>query len=208
MAAFECLKRHRDKTCSAVDCLSFVVMEKHGITEALAIDDDFTHRFTARPGLARSSHAPRAQPEPARRRGLEAHSVRLGRTGSACVSHPGLVTAPAITLLRDARSPAPDVRDATEEKAHDAPRRDEPWRVLLHNDDYTPAEYVVAVLREVFRLGLFKATTAMLRAHLAGVAPVGLFPKDEAQRLIAAAHDRARSDGWPLRFSAEPGEAG
>jgi predicted nucleic acid-binding protein len=50
MAAFEYLKRHRDKTYSAVDCLSFVVMEKHGITEALAIDDDFTHRFTARPG--------------------------------------------------------------------------------------------------------------------------------------------------------------
>lgn len=50
MAAFEYLKRHRDKTYSAVDCLSFVVMEKHGITEALAIDDDFTHRCAARPG--------------------------------------------------------------------------------------------------------------------------------------------------------------
>jgi predicted nucleic acid-binding protein len=33
-----------------VDCLSFVVMEKLGIREALAVDSDFTHRFIARPG--------------------------------------------------------------------------------------------------------------------------------------------------------------
>jgi predicted nucleic acid-binding protein len=33
-----------------VDCLSFVVMEKLGISEALAVDDDFTHHFVARPG--------------------------------------------------------------------------------------------------------------------------------------------------------------
>ena len=49
-AAFEYLKRHQDKEYSAVDCLSFVVMDKLGISEALAVDDDFTHRFVARPG--------------------------------------------------------------------------------------------------------------------------------------------------------------
>jgi predicted nucleic acid-binding protein len=49
-AAFEYFKRYDDKSYSTIDCLSFVVMEKHGISEALAIDDDFTHRFTARPG--------------------------------------------------------------------------------------------------------------------------------------------------------------
>jgi uncharacterized protein len=49
-AAFEYLKRHRDKRYSAVDCLSFVVMETNGIREALAVDEDFTHRFVARPG--------------------------------------------------------------------------------------------------------------------------------------------------------------
>jgi predicted nucleic acid-binding protein len=49
-AAFEYLKRHRDKKYSAVDCLSFVVMEKLGIREALAVDSDFQHRFIARPG--------------------------------------------------------------------------------------------------------------------------------------------------------------
>jgi predicted nucleic acid-binding protein len=44
------LARHRDKAYSFVDCLSFVIMEKLGIKEALAVDSDFTHRFTARPG--------------------------------------------------------------------------------------------------------------------------------------------------------------
>ncbi len=36
-----------------VDCLSFVVMERLGIREALAVDEDFTHRFNARPGPSR-----------------------------------------------------------------------------------------------------------------------------------------------------------
>jgi len=48
--AFEYLARHRDKDYSLTDCLSFVVMERQGIREALAVDSDFTHRFIARPG--------------------------------------------------------------------------------------------------------------------------------------------------------------
>jgi predicted nucleic acid-binding protein len=43
------LRRHADKEYSAVDCLSFVVMLKHGISEAFAFDDDFSHRFVMRP---------------------------------------------------------------------------------------------------------------------------------------------------------------
>ncbi len=48
--AFEYFKRHRDQVYSFTDCLSFVVMEKLDIREALAVDSDFTHRFIARPG--------------------------------------------------------------------------------------------------------------------------------------------------------------
>jgi uncharacterized protein len=48
--AFQYLRRFEDKEYSAVDCLSFVVMIKLGITEALAFDDDFAHSFTIRPG--------------------------------------------------------------------------------------------------------------------------------------------------------------
>ena len=52
-AAFEYLARHRDKKYSFTDCLSFVIMNAHGIGEALAVDNDFTHRFIARPGPKR-----------------------------------------------------------------------------------------------------------------------------------------------------------
>jgi predicted nucleic acid-binding protein len=48
--AFVYFKKHRDQDYSFVDCLSFVVMEKLGIREALAIDRHFTHHFIARPG--------------------------------------------------------------------------------------------------------------------------------------------------------------
>ena len=44
------LRRHADKEYSAVDCLSFVVMLKHAITEAFSFDEDFSHRFVMRPG--------------------------------------------------------------------------------------------------------------------------------------------------------------
>lgn len=50
--AFEYLARHEDKRYSAVDCLSFVIMLKLGIREALAFDSDFAHRFVLRPGPA------------------------------------------------------------------------------------------------------------------------------------------------------------
>lgn len=49
-AAFDYLVKYHDKNYSPVDCLSFVVMERLNITEALAVNSDFTHRFIARPG--------------------------------------------------------------------------------------------------------------------------------------------------------------
>lgn len=51
-AALAYLAQHQDQDqdYSFVDCLSFVVMDALRITEALAIDSDFTHRFIARPG--------------------------------------------------------------------------------------------------------------------------------------------------------------
>jgi len=50
LEAFSYFQRHRDKSYSIVDCLSFVIMDKQGIREAWAVDEDFTHRFVARPG--------------------------------------------------------------------------------------------------------------------------------------------------------------
>lgn len=51
-AAFEYFRKHSDKDYSAVDCLSFALMLKLGISEALAFDEDFSHRFVVRPAGA------------------------------------------------------------------------------------------------------------------------------------------------------------
>lgn len=50
LEALAYLARYQDQHYSFVDCLSFVVMGKLGIREALAVDSDFTHGFIARPG--------------------------------------------------------------------------------------------------------------------------------------------------------------
>jgi uncharacterized protein len=48
--AFDYFRKYKDQEYSMVDCMSFVVMDQLGITEAWAVDSDFTHRFIARPG--------------------------------------------------------------------------------------------------------------------------------------------------------------
>lgn len=48
--AFTYFERHQDKSYSFTDCLSFVVMLRHGIDVAWTVDEDFNHRFTAVPG--------------------------------------------------------------------------------------------------------------------------------------------------------------
>ena len=88
-----------------------------------------------------------------------------------------------------------------EEKAKEKAERKKPVEVRIHNDDYTPAEYVVRILEEVFKLGIFKATYVMMRAHLTGEALVGVYARGKAEKLVSTAEGRARGDGWPLRFS-------
>jgi ATP-dependent Clp protease adaptor protein ClpS len=106
----------------------------------------------------------------------------------------------SVCFLQPTRQPPRVVVGAEPE---DATRRDQPVRVVLHNDDYTPAEYVVKVLEQEFGLGMVKATWVMVKAHVTGSALVGRFPRAEAESRIQAAQQRARGDGWPLRFSTE-----
>ena len=90
--------------------------------------------------------------------------------------------------------------------AEEDARRKQPVEVWLHNDDYTPAAYVVTVLEQVFGLGWWKANWIMTRAHVTGHAVVGRYPREEAERKVAAAEGRARGDGWPLRLTVEDPE--
>lgn len=86
----------------------------------------------------------------------------------------------------------------------DQPVFDEQHRVLIHNDDVTPFDFVITVLKSVFRLSHEIAEHITLTAHLKGLALVVVRPKPEAERLVARAHMAARIEGFPLSFSLEP----
>jgi ATP-dependent Clp protease adaptor protein ClpS len=78
-----------------------------------------------------------------------------------------------------------------------------PYRVIIHNDDVTPIDFVLEVLLRVFLLNGVRAVQVMYTAHFHGSAYVISLPKFEAQQRIHQAHLMARLRGFPLHFSME-----
>jgi ATP-dependent Clp protease adaptor protein ClpS len=81
---------------------------------------------------------------------------------------------------------------------------EKPFRVMILNDDVTPMEFVVMVLRTIFALTLSRAMRVMLEAHNTGCAHVVTLPLAEAQEKVYEAHSIAREAGYPLSFYLEP----
>ncbi|SJZ95501.1 ATP-dependent Clp protease adapter ClpS [Consotaella salsifontis] len=80
------------------------------------------------------------------------------------------------------------------------------YKVILVNDDYTPREFVVKVLKAEFRLSEDQAQRVMLTAHRLGSCLIAVFPRDVAETKAARATDAGRQAGYPLQFIAEPEE--
>jgi len=78
------------------------------------------------------------------------------------------------------------------------------YRVLIHNDEVTPMDFVVQVLRSIFSLDPRRALEVMYAAHFSGLAHVQTLPRQEAQKRIARAHFASGLEGYPLQFSMEP----
>jgi len=76
-------------------------------------------------------------------------------------------------------------------------------KVILINDDYTPREFVVQVLKAEFRMSEDQATKVMLTAHQRGVCVVAVFSRDIAETKATRASDAGRAKGYPLRFSSD-----
>jgi ATP-dependent Clp protease adaptor protein ClpS len=81
---------------------------------------------------------------------------------------------------------------------------EKPYRVIIRNDDVTPMDFVVLVLRGYFNLSYAKAIEVMLRAHNEGQAHVATLPYEEAAERVYEAHSIAREAGYPLTFYLEP----
>jgi len=72
------------------------------------------------------------------------------------------------------------------------------YRVVLLNDDYTPMEFVVEVLRKFFGMNVETATRVMLKVHTEGKGVCGVFPKDIAETKAHLVNDYARESEHPL----------
>jgi ATP-dependent Clp protease adaptor protein ClpS len=77
------------------------------------------------------------------------------------------------------------------------------FKVLLYNDDYTPMEFVVALLEQVFGKSPAAATELMLLVHRTGMAVAGVFVLEVAETKVAAVHKLAEQRGYPLRAGVE-----
>jgi ATP-dependent Clp protease adaptor protein ClpS len=88
------------------------------------------------------------------------------------------------------------------------PKTQEPklYKVILLNDDYTPREFVVQVLKAVFRTTEDQAYRIMMTAHQKGVCVVATYTRDIAESKATEATDMGREKGYPLAFSTEPEE--
>lgn len=79
-------------------------------------------------------------------------------------------------------------------------------KVILLNDDYTPREFVVAVLRAVFGMTDSQAAGVMLTAHRRGVCVVAVYTRDVAETKAEQGTESGRRAGFPLAFTTEPEE--
>jgi len=79
-------------------------------------------------------------------------------------------------------------------------------KVILLNDDYTPREFVVVVLKAEFRMSEDQAYRVMMTAHRRGACVVAVYAKDIAETKATRGTEAGRSKGYPLQFTTEPEE--
>ncbi len=91
---------------------------------------------------------------------------------------------------------------ATEEKRE--VKRPARFRVILFNDSYTPMEFVVGLLEQLFKKGPAEATQLMLQIHKGGKGVAGVYVLEVAETKVAAVHRMAEERGYPVRAGSEP----
>ena len=80
------------------------------------------------------------------------------------------------------------------------------YKVILINDDYTPREFVIAVLMAVFHMSEDQAYRVMMTAHQRGACVIAVFTRDVAETKAKEATELGKSAGYPLFFTTEPEE--
>ena len=96
------------------------------------------------------------------------------------------------------------IPDSPHTKVRPKIKRPRLHKVILLNDDYTPRDFVITVLKSIFRMSEDEAYPVMMTAHSKGACVVAVYTKDVAETKATEAIDAGRSDGHPLMFTTEP----
>lgn len=91
-----------------------------------------------------------------------------------------------------------------EAEAQPVLKKPKKYKVLLLNDDYTPMDFVVEVLKRYFHFNEELATQVMLQVHILGKGICGVFTRDIAETKVALVNDHARRNQHPLLCTMEP----
>lgn len=88
-------------------------------------------------------------------------------------------------------------------KTRARPKKPSQFKVLLLNDDYTPMEFVVIVLKRFFQMDMDQATRVMLHVHQKGVGVCGIFTYEIAETKVNQVMDFAKQNQHPLQCTLE-----
>ena len=77
------------------------------------------------------------------------------------------------------------------------------FKVIMHNDDFTTMEFVVAVLMDIFNKDINGANKVMLDVHKSGRGIAGIYPYDIALSKVSTAMSLAREEGFPFNLTVE-----
>ena len=102
------------------------------------------------------------------------------------------------------RRKLPDLLEETDVQTEEEVDEPPMYRVILHNDDYTPRAFVMQVLMVVFSKTEEDATQLMWRVHKNGTGLCGVYTYEIAESKVGAVRDLAKEYGFPLRTTMEP----
>ncbi len=77
------------------------------------------------------------------------------------------------------------------------------YKVVLHNDDYTPMDFVVAILMDAFNFSFEKASAITMQVHEQGKGIAGAYSKEIALMKVKRCNQISRSEGHPLMVTME-----
>jgi len=89
----------------------------------------------------------------------------------------------------------------TQRRTRTQPKTRKPplFKVVLLNDDYTPMEFVVELLKLVFNKPHAEATRIMLHVHQNGIGVAGVYPYEIAESKVRTVEELARENQYPLK---------